>query len=126
MEQKEFRRELRSHGTASEAALWSGLKGRKLKGRKFRRQAGFGPYVADFYCPDELLIVEVDGPAHQMPGAEYYDEIRTAFLVKLGLRVIRFDNKDVLDDLESVLDEIARHFTVQGQLKTDRRTARRS
>ena len=126
IEQKEFRQELRSHGTTTEAMLWSELKGRKLKGRKFRRQAGFGRYVADLYCPDEQLVVEVDGSAHQMPGAEYHDEIRDAFLKSLGVRVLRFDNKDVLDDLDAVLDEIARHFTEPGQQRTDRRTARRS
>ena len=97
------RRELRSNLTRAEALLWTNLKNSKLDGRKFRRQQGIGPYIADFYCPECRVIVELDGAGHfDVLGLER-DEKRTQFLGRFGIEVIRFENEQVLYDREFVL-----------------------
>ena len=103
---KAHRRELRRNLTPAEASLWRGLKGSNLEGKKFRRQHGIGPYIADFYCPESRLIVELDGAAHEGPLAGERDATRAAYLKELGIRVIRFENKAVFEDLELVLNSI--------------------
>jgi very-short-patch-repair endonuclease len=100
------RRELRSSLTSAEASLWRNLKSSALDGKKFRRQHSIGPYIVDFYCPECRVIVELDGAKHyDVFGAEY-DDHRTAYLESLGLRVIRFENRVVFEDVQRVLDTI--------------------
>ena len=105
-EQKILRKELRSHATPAEAVLWKMLKGRNADGMKFRRQQGIGPYVLDFYCPELRLCVELDGSSHDYKYE--YDEQRTEFLQKQGIRVLRFRNDQVWQGTDSVVDEIVR------------------
>ena len=107
---KIIRRSLRNDSTSAEATLWQGLKKRQLQGRKFRRQHSIGPYVVDFYCPTEKLAVELDGEAHNDPGREEYDAEREAFLRKQDIRIVRFENRAVFEDVEVVLEGIAEHF----------------
>ena len=101
-----FRRELRRNLTPAEALLWSNLKNSNLEGKKFRRQYGIGPYIADFYCPECRVIVELDGAVHAGPLATERDEKRTAYLKGLGIRVIRFENRAVFESIELVLNSI--------------------
>jgi very-short-patch-repair endonuclease len=82
------------------------LKGAKLDGKKFRRQHGIGPYIADFYCPESRLIVELDGAVHEDVLRMERDTRRMLFFEKLGIRVIRFENKLVFEDIELVLNAI--------------------
>jgi very-short-patch-repair endonuclease len=82
------------------------LKGRNADGMKFRRQQGIGPYVLDFYCPELRLCVELDGSSHDYKYE--YDEQRTEFLQKQGIRVLRFRNEHVWQGIDSVVDEIVR------------------
>jgi len=103
---KPRRRELRAHLTQAEAILWRQLQRRQLRGRKFRRQHSVGPYVLDFYCPDLKLAVELDGAAHDHDQAFRRDALRTAYLAAAGVRVIRFENDDVVRNLEGVLAAI--------------------
>ncbi|MBI3957064.1 MAG: DUF559 domain-containing protein [Candidatus Kerfeldbacteria bacterium] len=103
---KELRQQLRRIPSKAEKALWGVLRNRRFFGRKFRRQHGIGPYIVDFFCPKELLILEVDGDTHFSPEQRQYDDARTSFLAKLGLRVIRFRNDEVLEDLEGVLKRL--------------------
>ena len=107
---KERRKELRSNLTPAEATLWKALKGCALKGRKFRRQYSIENYIVDFYCPEELLVVELDGQVHNDPIQSYHDYERTQRLESLGIRVVRFENKLVFSDLPGVLDMIASYF----------------
>ncbi|MGB5082256.1 MAG: endonuclease domain-containing protein [Burkholderiales bacterium] len=109
---KPRRRELRRQLTIAEARLWNHLKGRALRGRKFRRQHSVGPYVLDFYCPAERLAVELDGAAHDHEAAQHRDAIRTLFLQGAGIRVVRFENREVIENLEGVLAVIARQFAI--------------
>jgi len=83
-------RTLRANQTESEARLWGELRGRKLQGWKWRRQAPIGPFIADFFCPAARLVVEIDG-GHHLDQVEY-DARRTRFLEQRGLRVIRFES----------------------------------
>jgi very-short-patch-repair endonuclease len=84
------------------------LKHSQLNPLKFRRQHSIGPFVADFYCPAAKLVIELDGSVHDSETAQQQDEERTAYLVNLGLRVVRFENREVMENLEGVLAEIRR------------------
>ena len=109
-ELKPRRRELRTSLTPAEALLWRHLQRSKLQGRKFRRQHSVGPYILDFYCPSERLAVELDGAAHDHDAAERRDILRTTYLAASGVRVIRFENCDVVRNPEGVLASITRCF----------------
>ena len=91
--------------------MWLALRRRQLGGLKFRRQYGVGRYVLDFYCPAASLGVELDGSVHDDPIQEEYDAARTRFLAEAGVRVIRFANEAVRDDLEGVCEAILRAAT---------------
>ena len=107
---KPRRRELRRQLTIAEAHLWNHLKDRSLRGRKFRRQHSVGSYVLDFYCPGERLAVELDGAAHDHEAAQDHDALRTRFLQGAGIRLVRFENREVIENLEGVLLVIASQF----------------
>jgi primosomal protein N' (replication factor Y) len=96
-------RRLRGGGTEAEARLWAALR-REALGVRFRRQHPVPPYVADFACVEALLIVEVDGGQHG--GAA--DAKRDATLAASGWRVKRYWNNAVLENLDGVLEDIAR------------------
>ena len=109
-DQAAVRRQLRNQGTRAEAALWRALKGSQLEGRKFRRQHGIGPYVVDFYCAAEQLVIELDGAGHYGVSGGLYDGERTAYLERQGMRVIRFENREVWGAFEKVLEAIRGSF----------------
>jgi len=100
------RRDLRRNGTDAEAVLWAHLRRKAFAEVKFRRQHPCGPYILDFYCPARRLAVELDGGQHFQPDAEAYDQRRTAFLAKEGIRVLRFPNDVIFCELGSVLEAI--------------------
>ncbi|HEX4508034.1 MAG TPA: DUF559 domain-containing protein [Alphaproteobacteria bacterium] len=93
-----FARELRSNMTDAEGRLWYHLRRRQIAGARFRRQHPIGPCVADFFCADAKLIIEVDGGQHAEDSG-----VRTAWLEAEGYRVIRFWNNDVMSNTEAVL-----------------------
>src|SRR5436190_3836300 len=105
-----FRTELRTSLTPAEARLWTALKRSQLVGRKFRRQHSVGNYILDFYCPAERLAVELDGQVHKSERARTYDHERKLFLEFYQIKVMRFDNFLVFDDLDFVLRNIADQF----------------
>jgi len=109
-ELESYRKALRHNLTSAEATLWIELKGKQLEGRKFRRQHSVGPYILDFYCPSEKLCVELDGAGHFTPEGVAYDKTRTEYLNRLNIRVIRFRNLDVFEQMEKVLSEIKSNF----------------
>ena len=100
------RRQLRQNLTSAEALLWKNLQKSRIDGKKFRRQHSIGPYIADFYCPECRVIVELDGAVHKGPLEIGRDEARTACLRELGIRVMRFENRAVFESLELVLNSI--------------------
>jgi adenine-specific DNA-methyltransferase len=97
-------RELRKNATDAEQRLWRRLRDRQLLGLKFRRQHRIGPYIADFYCDECRLVIELDGGQHA--DAVTYDTRRTRYLEGTGLVVARFWNNDVLGNTEGVLTRI--------------------
>jgi very-short-patch-repair endonuclease len=77
-QRKHLRRQIRASTTNAEASLWRSLQRRQLGGRKFCRQHGIGPYIVDFYCPAEWLVVELDGLVHDDPVRHEQDAERQA------------------------------------------------
>ena len=108
---RENRKALRGSLTPAEAELWNYLKGAQLEGRKFRRQHSVGNYILDFYCPSEKLAIELDGQVHQHVVAEQVDTERDKALQELGIKVIRFENKEVFQNPDAVLLEISISFS---------------
>lgn len=107
--QKDLRKKLRNNLGLPEIILWRELKGSKL-GKKFRRQYGVGIYSLDFYCPEIRLGIELDGNTHDNHKSYLYDERRTEFIQSQNIKIIRFQNKDVLNNLSGVLEEIKKHL----------------
>lgn len=103
---KTFRKHLRNEGTPAEAVLWRMLKEKQVFGLKFRRQHSVESYILDFYCPSLHLAIELDGEVHTV--REDYDEKRTMFLNKEGIYVLRFENRVVFENPQTIIDEIQR------------------
>jgi very-short-patch-repair endonuclease len=102
----EFARRLRKNPTEAERKLWQLLRHKRLAGFRFRRQQPIGPYVADFLCAPEKLIVELDGGQHFEASHMKHDEMRTRWLVTRGYRVIRFSDRDILKTPHTVTEAI--------------------
>jgi very-short-patch-repair endonuclease len=93
--------------TNAEVLLWLRLRQKPLDLR-FRRQHPIGPYIADFACPMRRLVVELDGAAHSTNEEIARDAARGAFLKFRGWRILRFQNQDVYDHIEDVMETICR------------------
>ncbi len=102
-ELKEARRKLRNNPTPAEAALWSQLKSKKLEGTHWRRQFSVGKYILDFYCPSHKLCVELDGEGHFNMISDLLDLERTEYLKSKGISVIRFENREIWENIDRVL-----------------------
>ena len=109
-ERKGFRIKLRKNLTSAEASLWKILKDSRFEDRKFRRQHSVGKYVLDFYCPAERLAIELDGEAHADELARIHDRKRGQFLEENGIKVLRFENKFVFEELEYMLSLVKAEF----------------
>ncbi len=96
---------LRKNPTEPEKRFWQAVRGKQV-GAKFRRQHGIGHYIVDFYCPEWALVVELDGDSHFHSDAQLADSERDAYLHGLGLRVLRFTNLDVMQNLAGVLMKV--------------------
>jgi very-short-patch-repair endonuclease len=96
-------KELRHNETPAEKKLWQCLRNRQLKGLKFRRQHPIDKYVLDFYCHECKLAIELDGGIHDQKMNKLYDEARTTDLNEEGIKVIRFRNGEVMNDIEGVI-----------------------
>ncbi len=100
---KDRARTLRTHDTRAEAKLWEVLRDRRLGGWKWRRQGPVGPYIVDFFCPAQRLVVEVDGATHDDTD---YEARRTAFLEQRNLRIHRVQNHGIYEDRAGICDGI--------------------
>jgi very-short-patch-repair endonuclease len=99
-------KQLRQTMTPAETLLWRYLKANRIDGLGFRRQVPFRNYIADFACLSAKLIVELDGQSHDSDAQQKADEIRDAFFIAEGFRVLRFTNQDVMSNLEGVVEAI--------------------
>lgn len=101
------RKRLRADQTDAEKKLWDNLRNKQFQGLKFLRQYSVGKYVLDFYCPKFRLAIEIDGGQHNDPQIRKQDEERTNILQQNDIRVVRFWNNEVLNNLEGVLDQLS-------------------
>lgn len=99
-------RELRKNMTLAEKILWSELKSKKLSGYKFRRQLPVFDYIVDFYCYELNLIIEIDGPVHNLPEIEIYDDKRDKLFRTNGYVVMHLSNDEVVSNLDTTLTKI--------------------
>ena len=97
--------ELRLEMTPAEKILWQELRGNKL-GVHFRRQQVIAGFIVDFYCHKADLVIELDGSVHEGDEQKESDTERDKVLSKLGLRVLRFRNEDLIKNLSGVLGRI--------------------
>lgn len=102
----QYGRELRQSSTKAEKILWEYLRNRNLDSLKFRRQHPLDKFIADFYCHEKKLVVELDGTAHDDKMNAQYDEARTYELKGSGIKVIRFRNSEVENNISFVLKKI--------------------
>jgi very-short-patch-repair endonuclease len=112
-------RNLRKRLTRAEMIMWSVLRKRQQNGMRFRRQHPVGYYIADFYCVDYKLVIEIDGGSHI--GKEEYDERRSQFITDHGLTILRFTNEQVLNNLNEVLIKIKSYSLNKFPLGTHRK-----
>jgi very-short-patch-repair endonuclease len=102
----EHAKRLRGEMTKAEQLLWEKISNKKINGLRFKRQHPIGPYIADFYCHKLRLVIEVDGPIHEVDEQHAYDMERTDYLGKQGIQVIRFSNTEVLNQTERVIETL--------------------
>jgi len=100
---KQPARHLRSHLTDAEQALWYRVRRKQIRGVQFLRQKPLLNFIVDFYCSKAKLVIELDGGQHFEPEYLQKDIERDKALKELGLLVLRFDNRQVLTELEAVL-----------------------
>ncbi len=103
---KQFSRNLRKNMTEAEKLLWSKIRRKQLKGLQFYRQKIIGNYIVDFYCPESKLVIEVDGGQHYRAEGKGKDHVRDDYMKKTGISVLRFSDRDVLKQINSVIEEI--------------------
>ncbi len=113
LENKPIARELRKNMTDAEHVLWSRLRRKQILGVPFYRQKPLALYIVDFYCAAAKLVIELDGSQHYTLDAQQNDAIRTQTLEAMGLRVLRFDNRQVLQELAVVIDVIVAEVGVR-------------
>ena len=104
-------RAMRARPTPAEDILWEQLRGGQL-GFRFRRQEPIGPYIVDFVCRARRLVVEVDGDTHEDPEV---DRARDRALVAMGYRVIRFDNSEIYEHREAMVDWLWHRLHPEGR-----------
>ena len=114
-------RELRKNSTEAEKKFWDAVRNKKLNGKKFYRQYPFFHditgketfFIADFFCYEEKLIIELDGKYHKYRLKE--DKERTKILNHLGLRLIRFSNDDIMNDLNGVIIKVKKILGIENE-----------
>ena len=104
---KEKARELRKAGNLSEVLLWNQLKSKQFKGLNFDRQRVIGNYIVDFYCKRLGIVLEIDGISHTLK--ESYDVKREEYLLSYGLKIIRLNATDVLQNINGVMMWLGEH-----------------
>ena len=110
---KDKARQLRKNLTDSEKALWSRLRNKQLLGIQFYRQKPIGEHIVDFFAPRVKWVVEVDGSQHTLGDPVQKDRFRDGYLASLGLKVLRFNSREVLKENDAVVEAIYRMIADQ-------------
>ncbi len=103
---KKYARRLRYDMTDAERRFWYCVRRKRFSAVQLYRQTPIGRYIVDFYAPAARLVVEIDGGQHFTDEGRAADALRDAALMQMGLRVLRFDDRTVLMETDSVLDEV--------------------
>ncbi|MGB0909566.1 MAG: DNA-3-methyladenine glycosylase [Nitrospirales bacterium] len=103
-------RRLRTSMPKAETLLWKKLRGQPFETLTFRRQHGIGPYVVDFYCPEKHTVIEIDGDVHAIGNHINKDKKRENYLRSLNLSVIRYNNDDVFQNLNGIIENLAQRL----------------
>jgi very-short-patch-repair endonuclease len=102
----EFARKLRENPTPQESKLWNALKNKQLNGYKFRQQHPLSRFVADFYCHNARLVIEIDGGYHDAKMQKLYDDWREEVIKDFGIHILRFRNEEIENNFDEVLYKI--------------------
>ncbi len=105
-ELKLLARDHRRNMTHAEKLLWLRLKNRRDFPDRMRSQHPISKFILDFYCHQSSLGIEVDGGYHKERAQKFYDEDRSEILLEFGIRIIRFSNEEVVNDIDKVVDAI--------------------
>jgi very-short-patch-repair endonuclease len=108
---KSFAKQLRNQSTRSEIKLWNHLKNKQFHGYRFHRQKPLLNFIADFYCYELKLIIELDGYTHQFEETIIKDELKAIKLDRYGLTVVRFTDNEVMNKLDGVMDELRKYIS---------------
>jgi very-short-patch-repair endonuclease len=103
---KPLSQHLRKNMTDAENLLWLKLRGKQLKGLQFYRQKIIGKYIVDFYCLKANLVIELDGGQHYSETSWAKDRTRDDVLREMGIKVLRFSDRDVFENMGGVMEEI--------------------
>ena len=101
-----LRQQLRHETTPAENMFWVKVANRQFFNLKFRRQHGVGKYIVDFYCSEKKLIIEIDGDSHAIENGLEDDRKRTEYLESFGYHVIRYQNRDIIDNIDGVFEDL--------------------
>ena len=103
---RDKRKNLRRNQTEAEKVLWRKIRSKTFFESKFFRQYGIGEYIADFYCPEHRLVIELDGGQHYSDAGSEYDKSRENYMNSMGIKTIRFSNLDILQNIDGVLAQV--------------------
>ncbi len=103
---KKYSQQLRKNMTDAEKALWLKIQDKQLKGYQFYRQKPIGNFIVDFYCPKGNVVIELDGGQHYSGEGKTKDDQRDNYFKGLGLRVLRFSDREVFENMRGVLEKI--------------------
>ena len=106
-------RKLRHNATPAEEKIWTVLRGRKMQGYKFTRQKPIYYFILDFYCAELLLGIEIDGRIHTKLAER--DTERSVEIESFGIKIIRYKNEEVLNNLENVQRDLSQQITKRKQ-----------
>ena len=103
---KALSQHLRKNMTDAENMLWLKLRRKQLEGHQFYRQKIIGRYIVDFYCPKANLVIELDGGQHYSEAGKAKDRARDDVLIGMGIKILRFSDRDVFEDIGGVMEGI--------------------
>ena len=109
---KQKAQELRKNITPQEKKLWNIIRNRQFFGYYFRRQFVIAPYIVDFICREQKIIIEIDGSQHLQPHEAEYDKKRTEYLISLGYTVVRFFNNEIDNNIVGVYEQLKILFKI--------------
>jgi very-short-patch-repair endonuclease len=111
---KEAANRLRNNSIKAEIRLWTYLKGKQLLGYDFHRQKPIDNYIVDFFCNTLMLALELDGYTHNFKEVADRDEIKEQRLNEIGIRVLRFKDENVMNNIEGIIAEIKEWIVDRG------------